>query len=55
MTDKYVISSSEFDSLREALRTMERWREEDNLDDEVKIYEVKRVYRIRLEAEEVEE
>ena len=56
MTDKYyVISSSEFDGLAEALEKMEQWREEDNLDVDAKIYEVKRVYKIRLEAEEVEE
>jgi len=52
MSKKYVISSSVFDSKDEALEQLQAWLDRDNLDEDAKVYEVKKVYKPVLELEE---
>ena len=43
---KYVISSTSFTSLEKALKQLNEWQEEDCLDEEARVYEVKKEYKI---------
>ena len=46
---KFVLSSSDFDTIKKAEQTVNRWKENDQLDNrDVKLYKVVEVYDLKL-------
>lgn len=49
---KYVISSNVFDTKKEAIEQLEEYLDFGTLDENAKVYEIKKTFKVKLELEE---